>query len=118
VRERNSGRVIAALDEQSERYKEIELPGFPPVVARLEQGSAEAVFASAVSALAKLGEAESQKLVLELAETYLPAEKLPLLANRNDKANPTAPPKAGKVNRKQNRAALNRKSANRAENSP
>jgi hypothetical protein len=31
VRERENGRIIGSIDEQAERYKEVELPGFPPV---------------------------------------------------------------------------------------
>lgn len=32
VRERESGRIIASVDEKAGQYKELEMPGFPPII--------------------------------------------------------------------------------------
>jgi hypothetical protein len=41
VRERETGNIIASVNERTERYKEIDLPGFPPLGRSLEAASNE-----------------------------------------------------------------------------
>jgi hypothetical protein len=37
IRERGNGRIIASMDEAQQKYKEVEMPGFPPIMAGGEE---------------------------------------------------------------------------------
>lgn len=47
VRERKNGRVIASVDEAADKYKEIDLPGLPPVVQEVDIDKLRALLAHA-----------------------------------------------------------------------
>jgi hypothetical protein len=65
VRERESGNIIASLNERTERYKEIELPGFPPPTLNLEAASNEELVEELKSRIEKTGKDPSAPGVLE-----------------------------------------------------
>jgi hypothetical protein len=75
VRERKAGRIIASMDERSQKYKEIELPGLPPVGSVDEVKaqelidtllSSEAMMARLTEAIAASG--ASSKVLAQLQE--------------------------------------------------
>jgi hypothetical protein len=41
IHEREAGRIIASVDEESDKYKEVELPGFPPIEYKPEEPNIE-----------------------------------------------------------------------------
>lgn len=55
VRERESGNIIASVNERTERYKEIELPGFPPPTRGLEAASNEELVEELKNRIEKTG---------------------------------------------------------------
>jgi hypothetical protein len=65
VRERENGNIIASLNERTERYKEIELPGFPQPSRSLEAASNEELVEELKSRIEKTGHDPDAPIRLE-----------------------------------------------------
>lgn len=106
VREREAGRIIASVDEITEKYKEVEMPGFPKpekyILSEAEQALLKKLFSTAaVTALESSERSSSEELSkLNLSDALLELQSklasLKLVSLQEEEKARRSPPRRAK----------------------
>jgi len=79
IRERESGRIIASVDEAEDKYKEVDMPGFPPVEEFLD-------FVEVLASLwANSDTGEKQRAIIKLLYAFEPDTRLSSPVTQRDR---------------------------------